>query len=131
MRPALATILPMLAAAVLVMVGGERLARRDSETRSPIDRDRLLDLDEALRGELTRLERLYLSHLDRLASLPLNQASSNKKLSAEAENVAGVKLIRVFRSGGKDFTHPINPLSPPRMMLSTTSPKKQIPSSSV
>ena len=55
MRPALATILPMLAAAVLVMVGGERLARRDSETRSPIDRDRLLDLDEALRGELTRL----------------------------------------------------------------------------
>ena len=107
MRPALATILPMLAAAVLVMVGGERLARRDSETRSPIDRDRLLDLDEALRGELTRLERLYLSHLDRLASLPLNQASSNKNLSAEAENVAGVKLIRVFRSGGKDFTHPI------------------------
>ena len=54
MRAALVTLVPMLAAAVLVMVGGEHMARREVETRTPFDRQRLLDLDEAFRTELSR-----------------------------------------------------------------------------
>ncbi|MFN4942429.1 MAG: hypothetical protein ACK5G9_01395, partial [Akkermansiaceae bacterium] len=66
MRAALFTLLPMLAAAVLVMVGGERMSRREVESRTPADRVRLFDFDEVLRGELARLDALYMSHLEEL-----------------------------------------------------------------
>lgn len=102
MRPALITILPMLAAAILVMVGGERLARRDVETRTPADRERLLDFDESFRAELARLDALYLEHLAQLTSAIEYQ--SPDELSAQASEISGVRLIRVFRSNGKDLT---------------------------
>ncbi len=98
MRPALITILPMLAAAILVMVGGERVARRDVETRSPADRERLLDFDEAFRAELTRLDNLYLSHLDSLAKVA-HEAPGD--LSAQASGINGVRLIRIFTDKSK------------------------------
>lgn len=68
MRPALVTLVPMLAAAGLVLVGGERLAREEVETRIPADRERLLSFADALENELDRLDALYLSHLDQLAA---------------------------------------------------------------
>jgi signal transduction histidine kinase len=98
MRPALITILPMLAAAILVMVGGERVARRDVETRSPADRERLLDFDEVFRAELTRLDNLYLSHLDSLTDIAHNNPDD---LSAQAAEVRGVRLIRIFTDKSK------------------------------
>jgi signal transduction histidine kinase len=107
MRPALITILPMLAAAILVMVGGERMARRDVETRSPADRERLLDFDEAFRAELARLDDLYLGHLDKLT-----EAAHSRKpdeLSALAAEITGVRLIRIFRDKGKNKDDTIRP----------------------
>lgn len=102
MRPALITILPMLAAAILVMVGGERMARRDVETRTPADRERLLDFDESFRAELARLDALYLEHLANLTTAIHYQTPD--EISTLAEEVAGVRLIRVIRSNGKDLT---------------------------
>lgn len=102
MRPALITILPMLAAAVLVMVGGERMARREVETRTPADRGRLLDFDEAFRTELARLDALYLAHLDDLTNAALQPDSD--EASQQAAEITGVRQIRIFRNKGKDLT---------------------------
>jgi len=100
MRAALVTIAPMLAAAVLVMAGGERLARRETETRIPADRQRLLDLADSFRSELSRLDQVYEGHLEGIAL----QAISGSPGAAEAEGkaITGTQLIRVFRSRGKD-----------------------------
>ena len=57
------TLGPMLAAAALVLWGGERLARRAVEERIPVDRERLFDFAAVWRGELDRLDTLYASHL--------------------------------------------------------------------
>ncbi|MES2659669.1 MAG: HAMP domain-containing sensor histidine kinase, partial [Verrucomicrobiota bacterium] len=106
MRPALVTIVPMLAAAVLVMVGGERMARRDVESRTPADRGRLLDLAESFRAELGRLDALYLSHLNELATRTLyGKPDESAVVAAE---ITGVRLIRVFRARGGDLS-----ISPP------------------
>lgn len=102
MRPSLVTIVPMLAAAVLVMVGGERMARRDMESRTPADRDRLFDLADSFSSELVRLDALYLGHLDALIGSCLYL--DDDKLEAEAAGVTGVDLIRIFRDNGKDRT---------------------------
>lgn len=67
MRAALITLGPTLAAAALVLLGGERLAREESAMRRPADRDRLIDFASALEAELERLESLYLAHLSHLA----------------------------------------------------------------
>lgn len=101
MRASLVTILPMLAAAVLVMVGGERMARRDVEIRTPADRTRLLDLADSFRGELVRLDALYLDHLNDLANQS-PYAKPDEAASAAAE-ISGVRLIRVFRQKGNDL----------------------------
>jgi signal transduction histidine kinase len=102
MRPALITILPMLAAAIVVMVGGERMARRNLETRSPADRERLLDFDGLFRHELARLDSLYRRHLDELAQAALLQKP--EQLAAQAAEVTGLRLIRIFRKKGKNQT---------------------------
>jgi len=101
MRPALVSLVPMLAAAVLVMVGGERMARREIETRTPADRSRLLDLDSAFRAELGRLDSLYSSHLEQLAKDSV--AGKPEELTSQAEGLHGVRLIRVFRKEGKEI----------------------------
>ncbi len=100
MRPALVTILPMLAAAVLVMVGGERIARRDVETRTPADRERLLDLADSLRAELLRLDQLYLNHLDDLSDNYLYVKPDQAATDAAA--ITGVSRMRIFRKNGND-----------------------------
>ncbi|MGJ8635032.1 MAG: sensor histidine kinase [Luteolibacter sp.] len=107
MRPALVTILPMLAAAVLVMVGGEHMARRDVEVRTPADRERLLDLADSFRSELERLDALYLAHLDSLAIRALYEKED--QATEEAKKITGVSLVRIFREKGSDLT--LSPLS--------------------
>ena len=102
MRAALVTLLPMLAAAVLVMVGGERMARREVETRTPFDRPRLLDLDEAFRAELSRLDAVYLEHLSDLTAAALSDKPDS--VAAEALKISGVRLIRVFHKNGKNLS---------------------------
>jgi len=106
MRPALLTILPMLAAAVLVMVGGERMARREVETRTPADRTRLLDFADSFRRELVRLESLYLDHMKDLAYR--SPYAKPEQATAAAAEISGIRLIRVFRQKGTDLT-----ISPP------------------
>ncbi len=95
MRIACFTLLPMLAAAVLVMLGGERLARREVESSTPVDRTRLLDFDELFRAELTRLDALYLGHLTELATAALREDVA--AVAAEAAQLSGVRLTRIFR----------------------------------
>lgn len=95
MRIACFTLLPMLAAAVLVMVGGERMARREVESRTPADRTRLLDFDEAFRAELTRLDAVYLGHLTELATAAPKEPDA--AVAAEASQLSGVRLVRIFR----------------------------------
>jgi signal transduction histidine kinase len=102
MRAALVTLVPMLAAAVLVMVGGERMARHEVEARTPFDRPRLLDLDEAFRAELSRLDAVYLGHLSDLTSAALSDKSDS--VAPEALKISGVCLIRVFRKHGKNLS---------------------------
>lgn len=109
MRPALFTILPMLAAAVLVMVGGERMARREVENRTPADRERLLDLADSFRTELARLDAVYLSHLDELARNALYQKPP--ATAAVAAEISGVRLIRIFQIRGKGLTITPDPLA--------------------
>lgn len=109
MRPALVTIVPMFAAAVLVMIGGERMARREVEKRTPADRDRLLDLADSFRTELERLDILYLGHLDDLARNALYQKSAAATLAAA--EISGVRLIRIFQDSGKGQTITPDPLA--------------------
>lgn len=106
MRPALVTIFPMLAAAVLVMVGGERIARREVETRTPADRERLLDLADSFRAELLRLDQLYANHLDDLSHSYLYGKTG--QAATEAAAITGVRRMRIFRKIGNDTQ-----LSPP------------------
>ncbi len=100
MRAALVTLLPMLAAAALVMVGGERMARREMEARTPFDRPRLLDFDEAFRAELCRLDAVYLGHLSDLTAAALSEKPDS--VAAKALEISGIRLIRVFRKKGKN-----------------------------
>lgn len=93
MRPALLSLVPMLVAAILVMVGGERLARQTKETRDPVDRERLLDFDQRLREELDRLDALYLGHLDRLAETALGSDAEER---IQAAPITGVLRLQTF-----------------------------------
>ena len=102
MRIACFTLLPMLAAAVLVMVGGERLARREVESRIPADRTRLLDFDEAFRAELIRLDAVYLGHLSELATTAHQEKPH--AVAAEAAQLSGVRLIRIFRKNSEELS---------------------------
>ncbi|RYD17607.1 MAG: hypothetical protein EOP88_25670, partial [Verrucomicrobiaceae bacterium] len=102
MRAFLVTVAPMLVAAVLVMVGGERLARRETETRVPVDRQRLMDLADSFRDELVRLDSLYEAHLHEAAGLALYAKPGEAE--AKGRSIFGTRLIRVFRHKGKDET---------------------------
>ncbi|MCU0780611.1 MAG: hypothetical protein MUF04_05845, partial [Akkermansiaceae bacterium] len=120
MRPVLISLVPMFAAAVLVMVGGERMARREVETRTPIDRDRLFDFDEKLRAELERLDILYQNHLTRLAQTLSTPDMSESQAREALANVAGVLRMQTFprKGAGKRFDRALNPPRLPQVVLS-------------
>ncbi len=93
------TLGPMLAAAALVLWGGERLARRAVEERIPVDRERLFDFAAVWRGELDRLDALYASHLENLASH--GSWLERDQVVQRCENLVGLRRLYVFDSGQK------------------------------
>ena len=63
MRLALVTFMPLTVAAIIVVIGGERLVRQEEQNRTPIDPERFLHFSELFRAELLRLDQLYQGHL--------------------------------------------------------------------
>jgi signal transduction histidine kinase len=100
MRPFWTTLLPMLAVAALVLWGGERLARRTHEERVPADRGRLFDFAGSLRGELDRLDALYVSHLDGIALD--SDWLSQEGLAKRCENLIGLRTCQIFSGTHKE-----------------------------
>ncbi len=96
MRPALISLVPMITAAVLVTVGGERMARREVEIRAPIDHHRLFDFDQLLRAEIERLDVLYQSHLTKLALKFSEQDMTDDEARETLRGVSGVLRVQVF-----------------------------------
>jgi signal transduction histidine kinase len=99
MRGSWLTFTPLLAAAALALWGGERLARREMETRTPADRERLHDFSAALREELDWLDDAYRGHLRRIAAeAPYVPA---ERTSSACTGVVGVRECHLFRRGNK------------------------------
>jgi signal transduction histidine kinase len=90
---------PILAAAALVLWGGERLARRTVEERIPADRGRLFDFAAAWRSELDRLDTLYASHLEDLATY--GAWLERDQVVRRCENLVGLRKLYLFDSGQK------------------------------
>ena len=118
MRGLWLTFGPMLAAAALVLWGGERLARRTVEDRIPADRTRLFDFTDALRGELDRLDQLYADHLSSIA-----HASAGLKqegLTRRCENLVGLRSCVVFVASRKEAEiRGVQPLTGPGSLIPT------------
>ncbi len=99
MRGIWLTFLPLLAAAALTLWGGERLARREVETRTPADRERLHDFSDALRTELDRLDDLHHGHLTKIAG---DAPFAVPEIIAKAcTQVAGTRECHVFQGKAK------------------------------
>lgn len=99
MRGSWLTFTPLLAAAALALWGGERLARREVETRTPADRERLHDFSAALREELDWLDDAYRGHLRRIATeAPYVSA---ERTSSACTGVVAVRECHLFRRGSK------------------------------
>jgi len=102
MRLFLCTIAPMLTAAVLAVVGGERLSRREDVQRTPHDRNRLLDFSTALQVEIQRLESLYHSRLHETALAAVKE--QEEQIKSTASETVGISLVQIFRVPKKDQT---------------------------
>ena len=111
MRSSLFSLLLMFAAAVFVMVGGERLSRREEQTRTPLDRDRLFDFDQALRAELGRLDSLYQSHLMGLAETLSGERGGESKAREVLSGISGVLRMQVFSPRGASQSYDASLLS--------------------
>jgi hypothetical protein len=98
----------MIAAAALVLWGGERLSRRVVEDRIPADRTKLLDFSATLRDELDRLDALYDAHLFRVASYSDN--ATREQLGQVCAGLAGIRVCHVFDPKGK--LHEVNGATP-------------------
>ena len=93
MRAFLTTAFPMLAVAIVLMVGGRQFARKTSVEILPVDRQRLDEFSQGLEQELKRLENFYQKAL---ADLPEAAAKSDSKLAIEAATIDGVRSVSVF-----------------------------------
>jgi signal transduction histidine kinase len=100
-RPAL-TLALLLAAAGVMLSGGAWLARRTVHQRIPADRALLQEGAATLEAELTRLDQLYLGHLQRLAQM-LISATPTEKVRDAAGSVYGIAQFSVLLRKG---THP-------------------------
>jgi len=94
MRSLWIILCPMIAAAALVLWGGERLSRRAVEDRVPADRAKLLDFSATLRDELDRLDTLYDAHLSRIAVYSDN--ATREQLGQACAGLAGIRVCQVF-----------------------------------
>ena len=97
MRSFWITLGPLLAAAALILWGGERLSRRTVEERIPADRGRMFDFAARWRSELDRLDALYTGHLESLASN--STWLEREEVIKRCENLVGVRTLYTFDSG--------------------------------
>ena len=104
MRSFWITLGPLLAAAALILWGGERLSRRTTEERIPADRARLFDFAAQWRGELDRLDSVYAGHLDRLAYY--STQLERDQLIKNCENIFGLRTLYQFDSGQRKAEFP-------------------------
>jgi signal transduction histidine kinase len=110
MRAFLTTAFPMLAVAIVLMVGGRQFARKTSVEILPVDRQRLDEFSQGLEKELKRLETFYQKAL---ADLPVAAAESGTRLAREAATIDGVRSVSVFERG-PDGERPERALPPLR-----------------
>ena len=95
MRSTHVTLLLMLAAAAVAILGGVRLARHEVVTRTPADRVRLQEFTDAFQTELARLADVYEEHLSRIATgVEPGEEGPARELCASA---AGIRACSVFR----------------------------------
>lgn len=104
MRSIWITLGPLLAAAALILWGGERIARRTVEERIPADRDRLFDFAAHWRGELDRLDALYAAHLGNLANY--STWLEREQAIQRCENLVGLRMLYLFDSGRRQAEIP-------------------------
>ena len=93
-RPGLTLVL-LLAAAVMMLAGGVWLARRTVERRIPADRALLRESAAVLQGELSRLDHLFLGHLQRLAG-EVARSEPVSFVRPEVEKIEGLRLFSVL-----------------------------------
>ena len=96
MRSTHITLLLMLAAAAVAILGGARLARHEIITRTPADRVRLQEFTDAFQVELARLADVYQEHLSRIADgVEPSDAAQVRELCA---TVVGIRECHIFRT---------------------------------
>jgi signal transduction histidine kinase len=96
-----ATLLVLLALAVIILGGGLRLARQEESVRLDRDRSSLQHFAGDMQGELQRLEALYESHLTVIVhslSIPDNQFNARR----EAERIVGIQQLSSLSRGAKE-----------------------------
>lgn len=84
------TLLLMLAAALAILIGGERLARREEHVRVVADRAPLNSVEGEIERELGRLERLYESHLRQLIRETGPLALDSQSVWRQCDGIVGV-----------------------------------------
>ncbi len=97
-RPGLTLVL-LLAAAAMMLAGGVWLARRTVERRIPADRALLRESAAALQAELSRLDQLFLGHLQRLAG-EVARSEPPAVVRPAAERIEGIRLFSVMTTKG-------------------------------
>ncbi len=97
-RPAL-TLALLLAAACVMLVGGAWLARRTVDRRIPADRGLLRESAASLQAELSRLDQLYLGHLQRFA-LMLESGAAMDRIRDAAAGVQGIAQFSILARKG-------------------------------
>lgn len=102
------TLALLLAAAVMVLVGGAWLARKTEQVRMARDRTPLHDFASTLGVELERLERHYEGHLRRIArdAKPSN-AFETRELCDEVVGIRQLSLIGIRETPGADVHIPL------------------------
>ncbi len=84
----------LVAAAVVIFVGGSRLSQRQEKVRVERDREPFRLFALSLQGELNRLERLYESHLCRIArNMPVEDCV---KIIPACNWLSGLKQVSVL-----------------------------------
>ncbi len=90
----------MLVAAGLTAWGGYRLARQETVVRKETGREEASQFATDLSREITRLETLYASHLEELASnAPVDDAF---RLRQACDDIVGIKQFAVLHMAGVD-----------------------------
>lgn len=133
------TIVPMFFAAAILMVGGIQLSKKSVTDITPHDKERLLSFSYLFQKELSRLEKLYLSHLNDLSQL--HHKVNQPVLRTQSQNFYGIHDIYIInaeeisanKKRGDEIKYPQisigNRLDPPAPALSVAYQKSAVRSS--